>query len=63
MDKCLYLNVNRRISNKCWDNPFVSIDNNTIPTSSLFCDGLRLLEIGKRILTKTFIDNLNNFYK
>ena len=36
---------------------------NKIPTSSLFGGGLHLLEIGKRILSNNFIDNLNNFFK
>ena len=46
----------------CWDNSFVFIDNNNIPSSSLFRDGLHLLEFGKRILANDFIDNLNNFF-
>ena len=37
--------VNQRISNMSWDNSFVFIDNNKIFTSSLFRDGLHLLEI------------------
>ena len=53
--------VNQRISNMSRDNSYVFIDNNNIPTSSLFRDGLNLLEIGKRILANNFIDNLNNF--
>ena len=53
--------VNQQISNMCRDNSFVIIENNNIPTSSLFRDGLHLLEIGKRILANNFIDNLNNF--
>ena len=55
--------VNQRISNMCRDNSFVFIDNNNIPTSSLFRDGLHLLEVGKRILANNFIDNLNNFLR
>ena len=55
--------VNQRISNMCQDNSFVFIDNNNIPTSSLFRDGLHLLEIGKRILANNFIDNLNHFLR
>ena len=55
--------VNQRISDMCRDNSFVFIDNNNIPTSSLFRDGLRLLEVGKRILANNFIDNLNNFLR
>ena len=55
--------VNQRISNMCRDNSFVFIDSNNIPTSSLFRDGLHLLEIGKRILTNNFIDNLNNLLR
>ena len=49
--------VNQRISNMCRDNSFVFIDNNNIPTSILFRDGLHLLEVGKRILANNFIDN------
>ena len=56
-------NVNQCISNMCRDNAFVFIDNNNIPTSSLFRDGLHLLEIGKRILANNFMDNLNNFLR
>ena len=55
--------VNQRISNMCRDKSFVFIDNNNIPTSSLFRDGLHLLEMGKRILANNFIDNLNNFLR
>ena len=55
--------VNQRISNICRDNSFVFIDNNNIPTSSLFRDGLHLLEIRKRILANNLIDNLNNFLR
>ena len=55
--------VNQRISNMCRDNSFVFIDDNNIPTSSLFRDGLHLLEVGKRILANNFIDNLNNFLR
>ena len=47
------------ISNMCRDNSFVFIDNNKIPTSSLFRDGLHLLEIRKRILANSLIDNLS----
>ena len=60
----LYISsVNQRISNMCRDNAFVFIDNSNIPTSSLFRDGLHLLEIGKRVLANTFIDNLNSFLR
>ena len=45
----------------CRDNSFVFIDNHNILTSSLFRDGLHLLEVGKCILANNFIDNLNNF--
>ena len=55
--------INQLISNMCRDNSFVFIDNNNIPTASLFRDGLHLLEIGKRILANNFIDNLNNFLR
>ena len=55
--------VNQRVSNMCRENSFVFIDNNNIPTSSLFRDGLHLLEIGKRILANNFIDNLKNFLR
>ena len=55
--------VNQRISNMCRDNSFVFIDNNNIPTSNVFHDGLHLLEIGKRILANNFIENLNNFLR
>ena len=55
--------VNQWISNMCRDNSFVFIDNNNIPTSSLFRDGLHLVEIGKRVLANNFIDNLNNFLR
>ena len=55
--------VNQRISNMCRDNSFVFIDNNNILTSSLFRDGLHLLEVGKRILANNFIDNLNRFLR
>ena len=54
---------NQRISNMCRDNSFVLTDINNIPTSSLFRDGLHLLEIGKRVLANNFIDNLNNFLR
>ena len=57
------LSVNQHISNMYLGNSFVFIDNNNIRTSSLFRDGLRLLEIGKRILANNFIDNLNNFLR
>ena len=68
--------VKQLISNMCWDNSFVLIDNKIIQvsftshhinittfTSSLFRDGLHLFEIGKRILANNIIDNLNNFYE
>ena len=55
--------VNQRISNMCRDNLFVFIGNNNTPTSSLFRDGLHLLEVRKRILANNFTDNLNNFYE
>ena len=55
--------VNRRISNMCRDNSFAFTGSNNIPTSSLFCDGSHLLEIGKRILANNFIDNLNDFLR
>ena len=55
--------LNQRISNMCRDNSFVFIDNDNIPTSSLFRDGLHLLEIGKRVLANNFLDNLNNFLR
>ena len=55
--------ANQRISNMCPDNSFIFTDNNNIPTSSLFRDGLHLLEVGKRILANNFIDNLNNFLR
>ena len=55
--------VNQLISNMCRNNSFVFIDNNNIPTSGLFRDGLHLLEMGKRILANNFIDNLNNFLR
>ena len=57
------LSVNQPIFNMCRDNSFVFIDNNNIPTPSLFHDGLHLLEVGKRILADNFIDNLNNFLR
>ena len=57
------LSVNQCISNMCRDNSFVLIENNNIPISSLFLDGLHLLEIGKRILTNNFIGSLNNFLR
>ena len=47
----------------CRDNSFIFIDNNNIPTPSLFRDGLHLLEVEKRILANNFIDNLNNFLR
>ena len=37
--------VNQRIFNMCRDNSFAFIDNNDIPASSLFSDGLHLLEV------------------
>ena len=55
--------VNQRVSNMCRDNSFAFIDNNSIPTSSFFCDFLHLREIGKRILANNFIDNFNNFLR
>ena len=55
--------VNQRISNMCRDNSFVFTDINNFPTSSLFRDGLHLLEVGKHILAYDFIDNLNNFLR
>ena len=55
--------VNQRICNLCRENSFVFIDNNNIPTRSLFRDGLHLLEIGKRILANNLIGNLNNFLR
>ena len=55
--------VNQCISNMCRDNSFVFIDNNNIPTSSLFRDSLHLIKIGKRILANNFMDNLTNFYE
>ena len=55
--------ANQRISNMCRDNSFVFIDNSNITTSSLFRDGLRLLEVGKRILANNFIDNFNNLLR
>ena len=55
--------VNQHISNMCPYNSFTFIDNNNIPTSSLFRDGLHLPEVGKRILANNFIDNLNNFLR
>ena len=55
--------VNQRISNMCRDNSFVFIDNNNIPTSSIFRDGLHLREVEKRILANNFIDNLNIFLR
>ena len=57
------LRVNQCISNMCRDNPFVLIDNNSIPTSSLFRDGLHLLKVEKRILANKFTDNLNIFLR
>ena len=45
----------------CRDNSFAFNDNNNMPTSSLFRDGLHLLEIGKCILVNNFIDKLNIF--
>ena len=47
----------------CPYNSFVFIDNNNIPTSSLFRDGLHLLETGNRILANNFIDKLNIFLR
>ena len=58
---CSISRVNQRISNISRGNPFVFIDNSNIPTSSLFRDGLHLVEVGKRILANNVIDNLNNF--
>ena len=55
--------VNQCISNMCRDNSFVFIDNNNIPTSSIFRDGLHLREVEKRILANNFIDNLNIFLR
>ena len=55
--------VNQRISNMRRDNSFVFLDNNNISTSSLFRNGLYLLEIGKRVLANNFIDNLNNLIR
>ena len=52
--------ADQRISNTCRENSFVFIDNNKILTSSFFCDGLRLLEVEKRIFANDFIDNLKN---
>ena len=52
--------VNQRISNMRRGNSFDFLDNNNIFTSSLFRNGLHLLEIGKRVLANNFIDNLNN---
>ena len=52
--------ADQRISNTCRENSFVFIDNNKILTSSFFCDGLRLLEVKKRIFANDFIDNLKN---
>ena len=47
----------------CRDNSFVFTDNNNISTSSLFRDGLHLLEVGKLILANDFTYNLNNFLR
>ena len=46
--------VNQRISNMCRDNSYVFIGSNNITKSSLFRDGLHLLEIGKYILANNF---------
>ena len=46
--------VNQRISNMCGDNSYVFIGSNNITKSSLFRDGLHLLEIGKCILANNF---------
>ena len=52
--------INQRIPNKRRDNSFVF---NNIPTSSLFCESLPLLEIGKSILANNFVGNVNNFLR
>ena len=61
LTKTYISSVNQRSSNMCRDNSFAFSDNNNMPTSSLFRDGLHLLEIGKCILVNNFIDKLNIF--
>ena len=61
LTKTYISSVNQRSSNMCRDNSFAFNDNNNMPTSSLFRDGLHLLEIGKCILVNNFIDKLNIF--
>ena len=61
LTKTYISSVNQRSSNMCRDNSFPFNDNNNMPTSSLFRDGLHLLEIGKCILVNNFIDKLNIF--
>ena len=57
------LRVNQCVSNMCRDNSFAFIENNSIPTSSLFRDGSHLLKVEKRILVNKFTDNLNIFLR
>ena len=61
LTKTYISSVNQRSSNMCRDNSFAFNDNNNMPTSSFFRDGLHLLEIGKCILVNNFIDKLNIF--
>ena len=48
---------NQHISNMCQNISIFFIGNNNILTSSLFCNGLNLLEIQKCVLAKNFIDS------
>ena len=53
--------VNKKIAMMCLKNLLIYMDNANIPKSSLFTDGLHLVEKGKCILVNNFINMLNSF--
>ena len=59
----IIVEANESLRNFCRQNGFYFIDNSNIGTSKLYRDKLHLLESGKDILGKNFIDGINNYFQ
>ena len=61
MSDSFVADVNKNIAMISKKNSLVYMDNENIPKSCLFTDGLHLIEMEKRISVNNFIDILNSF--
>ena len=56
------IHINESLKNLCMANGFGFVNNDNISEGNLYKDRLHLLEAGKRILAKKFINSINGYY-